>query len=405
MIGILSCPGGKHFSENIISHLNTISYQKFKQKVSLIAEKYKMTRNDVIREMNLASDLRQENLEASGDPDQYRKPHFAIPAKFTRFANGEFKTEIQATVRNFDVYIVQDVENHYPLKFDNCDEPQVLSINDHLMCLFVTVDAALQAGAKRVTVVLPTYPYSRQHQKKGREGLSAARIGQILEYFGVSRIITLDIHSKEIENTFNNLRLENLHASYQILKTLSTVINLKDEKLVIVSPDAGSVQRNKFYSTTLKRPLGMLYKERDYSRASRNAKKNNITNMRLLGFVKDRNVFMSDDMIGTGGTLLKAMRLLQKRGAKKIVAAVSLPFFSGDAIDVFDAAYNEGLFYRVIGTNAVFHTKERLLNKEWYLSADVTNLFAKAIYRLHYNRSLSSLLDNRDIINELLKNT
>ena len=96
-------------------------------------------------------------------------------------------------------------------------------MNDHILCLLVTVDAALQAGALQVTVVLPTFPYSRQHKKKGRESLSAARLGQILESFGVMRIITLDIHSKEIENSFNHLRLENLHGAYQILKMLSTV--------------------------------------------------------------------------------------------------------------------------------------------------------------------------------------
>ncbi len=403
MIGIIACPGGKHFADKIISHLNAISYQKFREKISLLSEKYKLPKEEIVRQTNLVSDLLPDNLEASGPPNEYRKPHFQVPVKFTHFANGEFKSEILTTVRNMDVYIIQDVENHYPLYFNNQEEPEILSINDHLFCLFVTVDAALQAGAKRVTVVLPTYPYSRQHQKKGREGLSAARVGQILEYFGVARIITLDIHSKEIENSFNHLRLENLHASYQILKVLSTVIDLKDENLTIVSPDTGSVLRNKFYSTALNRPLGMLYKERDYSRTSKNAKKNNITNMRLLGNVKGRNVFISDDMLGTGGTLLKAMALLKKKGANKIIAAVSLPFFSGNAIEVFDNAYREGLFHKIIGTNAVYHDEKHLLSKEWYLCADVSNLFARSIYRLHYNRSLSSLLDNRDMIIDLLK--
>jgi len=239
--------------------------------------------------------------------------------------------------------------------------------------------------------------------KKGREGLAASRIGQILEYLGISRIITLDIHSKEIENSFNHLRLENLHASYQILKVLSSVIDLKNENLVIVSPDSGSVARNRFYSSTLKRPLAMIYKERDYSKTSSNAKKNNIKKMRLLGNVKGKNVFICDDMLGTGGTLLKAMTLLKKRGAKKIIAAVSLPFFSGSAVEVFDQAYKDNIFYRVIGTNAVYHTESSLLGKNWYLSADISSLFARSIYRLHYNKSLSSLLDNRDMINELLR--
>ena len=327
---------------------------------------------------------------------------YLVPAKYTRFPNGEFKTEILTSVRNTEIYIVQDVSNRYPLQFQKSDEPHVLSVNDHLFCLLVTVDAALQAGATQVTVILPTFPYSRQHKKKGRESLSAARVGQMLEAFGVARIITLDIHSKEIENCFNHLRLENLHGAYQILKVLAGVTDLKDESLVIVAPDTGAVDRNKFYASILSRPLGMLYKERDYSRVAQSAENGNITDMRLLGSVAGKTVFMSDDMLGTGGTLLKAMRKLREFGAEKIICAVSLPLFSARALDTFDSAYQEGLFSRIIGTNAVYHD-ESLLGREWYLSADITHLFARIIYRLHYRRSLSSLLDDRSVIKDLLK--
>lgn len=403
MIGILSCPGGRYFADSITSHLVTIFNQKHRERIDSLSEKYGLTKDELKTKLNLYQDIIPIRFQAMGFTQRQQRSGFTIPAKFTKFANGEFKTDILTTVRDYDIYIVQDVENHYPVKYDSCDELQSLSVNDNIMSLLVTADAALQAGAKRVTVVLPTYPYARQHVKKGREGLAASRIGQILEYLGISRIITLDIHSKEIENSFNHLRLENLHASYQILKVLSSVIDLKDENLVIVSPDSGSVVRNKFYSSTLKRPLAMIYKERDYSKTSSNAKKNNIKKMRLLGNVKGKDVFICDDMLGTGGTLLKAMTLLKKRGAKKIIAAVSLPFFSGSAVEVFDQAYKDNIFYRVIGTNAVYHTESSLLGKNWYLSADVSNLFARSIYRLHYNRSLSSLLDNRDMINELLR--
>jgi ribose-phosphate pyrophosphokinase len=250
-------------------------------------------------------------------------------------------------------------------------------------------------------VVLPAYPYSRQHKKKGREGLTAARIGQFLEYSGVKRIITLDLHAKDIENSFNLLRVENLHASYQILKVLASVVDLADPDLTIIAADTGSIDRNRFYATALGRSLGMIYKERDYSRASTSAKQDNIVKVSLLGSVAGKTVFMADDMIGTGGTLLRAMRILKEQGAARIICAVSLPFFSGNAQDTFDEAYREGLFYRIIGTNAVYHDKS-LLSREWYLSADVTALFARSLYRLHANRSLSSLLDNREMIKDLL---
>src|SRR5208283_2742978 len=115
---------------------------------------------------------------------------------------------------------------------------------------------------------------------------------------------------------------------------------LKDEDLMVVAPDTGAVERSKFYASILGRPLGMLYKERDYSRVAQSVEKGNITAMRLLGSVKDKTVFLSDDMLGTGGTLIKAMRVLKEAGARQNVCAVSLPFFTTDeSVDSFQKAY------------------------------------------------------------------
>ena len=131
------------------------------------------------------------------------------------------------------------------------------------------------------------------------------------------------------------------------------------------------------------------------------ANDSNITEMKLLGDVNGKTVFMADDMLGTGGTLLKAMRYLKEQGAVKVICAISLPLFSATAIDDFDKAYREGYFYRIIGTNAIHHNY--LLTKEWYIEADVTTLFAQIISLLHHNRSLSPMLDNRDIIARKIK--
>ena len=106
-------------------------------------------------------------------------------------------------------------------------------------------------------------------------------------------------------------------------------------------------------------------------------------------------------MLGTGGTLLKAMGFLKEQGATKVICAISLPFFTGDAIKLFDEAYEKGLFYRIIGTNAVYH--EELLKREWFINTNVSGLFANVITRVHYNQSLGDLLDNRNIIEKLVK--
>jgi ribose-phosphate pyrophosphokinase len=123
--------------------------------------------------------------------------------------------------------------------------------------------------------------------------------------------------------------------------------------------------------------------------------------MKLLGEVRGKTVFMADDMIGTGGTLIKGMKTLRELGAQRVICAVSLPLFSGSAIEDFEAAYRLGYFYRIIGTNAVHHRD--LLQKEWYIQADVTGLFAQIISLVHHNRSVSSMLDNRELVAKRIK--
>jgi ribose-phosphate pyrophosphokinase len=403
-LGIIACPGGERFTEMVLQRLATIYRRRFERKTKVLAERYQLPTEQVIRKSNFENDIQSSMLFVPGDVNKFRAPRFKINVRHSWFANGEIKTEILDSVRGKDLYIIQDVENHQPVKFNEGRDEHVLSVNDHIFNLIVAVDAAMQSGAERITVVVPTYPYSRQHKKKGREGLTAARFGQIMEYMGVSRIITLDIHSREIENCFNKLRLENLHASYQIIQKLATFVDVNCDDLVVLSPDTGAVDRNKFYASTLQKPLALIYKERDYSKVTKSANESNITDMKILGDVRDKIVFMADDMLGTGGTLLKAMKFLRKdKGARQVICAVSLPFFSSTAIEDFDEAYREGYFYRIIGTNAIHH--EKLLEKEWFVQADVSTLFAQIISLVYHNHSLSPMLDNRGLIAKKLKKT
>jgi ribose-phosphate pyrophosphokinase len=399
-LAVLACPGGEMFADEVIFHLKQRYHHKFNKTVAVLAKKYGMDAAAVIRRINFLNDASSCAGAAAENMPASRPLRIKIPTRFTMFPNGEIKTEILESIRGRDVYIIQDVENHYPVKFNDGTMDKSLSVNDHLMTVLVTVDAVKQAGAERITLVVPVYPYSRQHRKKGREGITAARVGLIFEGLGVDRVITLDIHSREIGNAFNFMRLENLHASYQITRQLAKFSEIQEGNFVVVSPDTGAVDRNKFYATAFKKPLALLYKERDYSRVTKDAMDNNISEIKLLGNVKDKTVFMADDMLGTGGTLLKAMRFLKEQGAGKVICAVSLPMFSGKAIEYFDNAHNEGLFYRIIGTNAVY--QEELLKREWYISVNITKLFARTISRLHQGQSLSSLLDNREIIEKLL---
>ena len=402
-LAVIACPGGQVFADAVIAHLRHIYKHRFNLKVDGILKRYSKEKDALIKDINYFNDLKTADLCVRGNVDAYRSPVFKTDAEFTYFMNGEFKTEIKSCIRGKDVYIFQDVENHQVLSLNGGKNQCTLSVNDHIMSMLVTIDAVRQAGAAKITLVVPVYPYSRQHKKKGREGLTASLLGHIYENMCVNRIITLDIHSREIENSFSRINLENLHASYQIIRELTKLVDLTGgtEDIVIVAPDTGAVDRNKFYSAGLQKPLAMIYKERDYSIVTQNAKDTNIKSIKLLGDVHGKVAFLADDMLGTGGTLLKAMEFLKEQGATKVIAAISLPFFTGNAIELFNEAYAKGHFYRIIGTNAVYH--EELLKCEWYINTDVSGLFANIIARLHHNQSLSNLLDNRNIIEKLVK--
>jgi ribose-phosphate pyrophosphokinase len=399
-LAVIACPGGEVFANDVITYLKQKYRNSYNQTVDGLAKHYNLSSDQIALQIDLINKIVARSPDSQSGTKNVRQ--FKIPVKFTIFANGEIKSEILESIRGKDVYIFQDVENHYPVNFSS-GEVKNLSINDHLMTAFVTIDAVRQAGAERITLVIPNYPYARQHKAKGREGLTASRIGKIFESLGVNHIITLDIHSRDIINAFNKMRLENLHASYQIIQVLTKMDGILNDDFVVVSPDTGAVDRNKFYASALKKPLALLYKERDYSKISKDATQSNISQIRLLGSVKDKTVFMADDILGTGGTLIKGMKLLKENGARKIICSISLPLFSGEAISHFDEAYKEGLFYRIIGTNAVY--QEEVLKREWYINVSISRLFAHVISRLHQNQSVSSLLDNSEIINRLLSQT
>ena len=275
------------------------------------------------------------------------------------------------------------------------------SINDHLLSLFVTLDAVRSSDADQISLVLPYFPYSRQHVRKGRESLTAARIACQLEDLGANRVITLDIHCKEIENAFRKTNLENLHASYQIVRELLYKVGrVRRKNLMVVSPDLGGMGRNRFFANILGYRLGTIYKERDYGHISMNAEDTNIINMRLLGDVQGAIVFIADDIIDTGGTMIKAMRTLKKHGAKDIILGISFPMFNGNAVEHFDKAYEDGLFSCLIGTNGIMLSPE-VLAKPWFHEADVSKFLSEIIDRIYHNESITHLLDNRKMVQRL----
>lgn len=400
-LGIFGGPGSEYLTRKIIRHTKRLYVERYEKLSANLAKRHDLTEQEVLRKVVFNDDLNSKVIPSSKCPDEFRAPNIEIAVKYTRFLNGEVKSEILDPVRGLRIYFIYDLSNDSPIKVEGIDEPMSFSVNDHLMFLFTAVDAMRLAGAESITLVLPTYPYARQHKKSGREALTAALFGQMCENIGIERIITLDLHCREIENCFRTCHLENLHASYQIMVELAKVMDLNDPDIVVVAPDTGAVSRNKFYAESLHRPLAMLYKERDYSVVTKSAKNTNIKTVNLLGDVKDKTVLIADDMLGSGGTMLIAMKTLKEFGAKRIICIISLPFFNGNASESFDQAYQDGIFDYVIGTNAVYHD-DAFLDKKWFIQADVSELFARVISHLHHGRAISPLLDNRRIVQRLI---
>lgn len=297
-----------------------------------------------------------------------------IDTEEVTFANGEIKTVISENIRGDDHYIVQCVDDPLSGK----------SINDNLMSLFTATNAAFQSDADSITVVLPQYPYSRQERKKTREGITAKQIARFLETSGANRVITLDVHSEAIMGFFNYAKLEDLHASQTIIDHFMNTYG--GENLIITAADVGGAEKARFYSKNMHTELAIVDKARDYSKSS------TIESMRLVGNVAGKTVLIPDDMISTGGTIINAARLLKEKGAERVYAACSLPFFNEPAVEKLDKACEEGLVEKVIGTDAVFHGEKFVQSHKWYDEVSIAPLFAKVIYHINTKRSVSELL-------------
>jgi ribose-phosphate pyrophosphokinase len=304
----------------------------------------------------------------------YRSKFVLKDTKEIWFANGEVKTIINENIRGDDFYIIQAID----------DPISNRSINDNLMALLTAINAAYQADADQITVVIPQYPYSRQERKKTREGITAKQIAMFLEASGANRVITLDIHSEAIQGFFTSAKMEDLHASRTIMTHIQANIPL--DNLMVVCPDVGGAERARFFSKELKTDLAIVDKARNYKIAS------TIEKMRLVGEVTGRDVLLVDDMIATGGTLVNACQLLKEKGAQKIYCCASLPFMNGQAVEKINKAHQEGIISKVIGTDAVFWGDAFKAENPWYEEVTVAPLFARVIYNINMKLSVSELL-------------
>ncbi len=298
------------------------------------------------------------NLELAEEICQY----LGVPPgeqSLRRFSDGEVAYQVLENVRGADVFVVQ---------------PSCPPVNESIMEVLIMIDAFKRASARRITAVLPYYGYARQDRKdKPRVPISAKIVGDLLTAVGASRLLTMDLHAGQIQG-FLNIPVDHLFAAPVILKHLATM-GLNNP--AIVSPDAGGVERARFYAGRLKANLAIIDKRRDVA--------NEAEIMNIIGDVRDQEVVVVDDMIDTAGTLVKAAEALKDQGATRVYAAASHGVLSGPAIQ----RLRESPVEKVIVTNSIKVTEGKRIDKLTVLS--VASLLGEAIRSIHEETSVSKL--------------
>ncbi len=283
-----------------------------------------------------------------------------------RFKNDECRIEIRENVRGAEVFVVQSL----------CRSPQGATVNDSLMELLLIIDALRRASSNRITAVIPYFGYAKQDKKtKGREPISAKLVANMIEMAGAERIVTLDLHAAQIQGFFD-VPVDNLMAAPTLCNYLKNQ-NLQGDRIVVVSPDAGGVPRAETFAKRLKSNLAVIIKRRPEPDVSE------VTH--IVGDVEGKIAVVVDDMISTGGTLVKAAEALRKKGATDVYTLATHGIFAGDAI----AQFEKSEINRVIVTNTIPRTIDS--TKVEHLT--IAQILADAIKRITSNRSVSELFN------------
>ena len=346
-----------------------------------------------------------DNLEPVEDASLYSalglgRENFLIQPYCPRFQTGEAKGMIKDSVRGYDIYILCDV-GAYNCEYNMYGRSVPMSPDDHFQDI-KRIIAAIGGKAKRINVIMPMLYEGRQHRRSSRESLDCAMALQELESLGVKNIITFDAHDARVQNAIPISGFESVMPSYQIFKALCRAdksLRIDKSHMMIVSPDEGAIDRNIFYSSVLEVHMGLFYKRRDYTRIVDG--RNPILAHEYLGDdVEGKDIFVADDMISSGDSMLDLAKELKKRKANRIFAAATFPLFTS-GLDAFNKAYEEGLIDKVISTNLTYRSPE-LKAAPWFVEADMSKYIANIIAALNHDRSISGLLNPYNRLKSLL---
>ena len=280
-------------------------------------------------------------------------------AGVSHFSDGEIQVEIDESVRGMDTFVVQ---------------PTCPPVNQNLMELLVMLDALKRASADRITVVIPYYGYARQDRKVvPRTSISARLVANLITVAGASRILAMDLHAGQIQGFFD-IPVDHLYA---LPVQLDYLRKIKGE-IVVVSPDAGGVERARELGKRLNASIAIIDKRRE--------KANVAKVMHVIGDVKKKVAILLDDMIDTGGTIVKAAEAIMHNGAREVYACCSHPVLSGNAVEKIDGSPLK----EMVSTNTIPLSKSARKSKKIKI-LDVSPILGEAIKRIHNDESVSSL--------------
>ncbi|MCB1114264.1 MAG: ribose-phosphate pyrophosphokinase [Chlamydiia bacterium] len=280
--------------------------------------------------------------------------------KIKKFPDGETFVQIMDNVRGRDTYVVQSV---------------ALDPNEYLMELLILVDALKRASARSIVTILPYYGYCRQDRKDGpRVPITAKLVANMLVTAGATRVVTMDLHAEQLQGFFD-IPVDHLYA-WPLMAEALTGVDTK--QLVVVSPDIGSVKLGRAYANALGVELAIVDKTR--------LSPDRVEMATLIGDVKGKDVLLADDMCSTAGTLVSAAEACQKKGARKIVAAITHGLFVGEALKRIEKSPIELVYV----SNTIPMTKGLLASPK-FVSVSVASMFSRAISCIHSKESISSL--------------
>ena len=330
----------------------------------------------------------------------YQRDSYILDARLPRFGSGEGKGEIKESVRGTDLFILVDVCN-YSLTYSMAGHENHMSPDHHYQDR-KRVIAAVGGKARRITVIMPFLYESRQHKRTARESLDCAIALQELIHMGVDNIITFDAHDPRVQNAIPLHGFETVQPAYQFIKGL--LRNVKDLKLdsehmMVISPDEGGMSRAIYIANVLGLDMGMFYKRRDYTKIVNG--RNPIVAHEFLGSsVEGKDMIIIDDMISSGDSMLEVATELKKRKAGRIFVFSTFGLFT-NGLNKFDEAYDQGLITKVLTTNLIYQPQE-LLDRDWYISCDMSKYIAYIIDTLNHDSSISDLLNPNERIQSIV---